>query len=144
MKFIFFICTIFFLLSTSCTKSSSGKPVITIQSINTVIPYNGELDAYLKFTDSKGGLSGGSFTTIIKNLNQAPISPGDSLTDSITSIIPNFPNTHTGQLEFTLPANSFHEHATQNDTVQLKFFATDAAGVGSDTVLSPVIVVLYQ
>jgi hypothetical protein len=142
MKFAFFLLAAFTLIAVSCSKSGSGKPEISIESINTIIPYNGELDAVLKFTDSKGDLANGTFTAIILNLNQQP--PTNLLTDTIVSTIPSFPGNTKGELEFTLPAGNFQEHATENDTLQIKFSATDASGISSDTILSPIIVALYQ
>ena len=142
MKFIFFLFAGFGFIAFSCKKTGSGKPEISIQSINTVIPYTGELDAVLKFTDKKGDLGNGTFTAIIVNLNQQP--PTNLLNDTIVSSIPSFPSNTTGQLEFTLPAGNFQEHATQNDTLKIKFFAIDASGISSDTITSPLIVALYQ
>jgi hypothetical protein len=142
MKFTFFLLAAITLLAVSCSKSGSGKPEISIQSINTIIPYSGELDAVLKFTDKKGDLGNGTFTAIIVNLNQQP--PTNLLADTIVSAIPSFPSNTSGQLEFTLPAGNFQEHATQNDTLRIRFSATDASGISSDTILSPIIVALYQ
>ena len=143
MKFTLFLITIVSLAVISCSKNSyTTKPQITIESINTLIPYDGQLDAKLKFTDKQGDLGEGSITAVRIRLNQHP--PNDSLADTYVYTIPDFPNKSLGQLEFTLPANSFHEQTTENDTVQIKFSVIDRAGNKSDTILSPVIVALYQ
>jgi hypothetical protein len=143
MKFYFFLLASISLLAISCNKNSyTTKPQISIESITTVVPLNGEFDAKLKYTDKQGDLGNGIFNAVRISLNQQP--PTDSLASEFSSPIPNFNNKSLGELEFTLPPGSLSEHTTQNDTLQFQFSVTDRAGNTSDTITSPVIVVLYQ
>lgn len=144
MKFIVFATLITSIFFASCGKGLTTKPQISIESINTVIPVDGQLDAKLKFTDKQGDLGGGTFTAIRVRMNTLAAPPGDSLPDTILDSIPNFPNNSVGEFEFTLDANSFHEQIFRNDSVVMKFVVIDRAGNKSDTVTSPLIVALYQ
>jgi hypothetical protein len=142
MKTIYLLLFSMMIFIAACSKSNSGKPVISIESINSVIPLNGELDAKLKFTQSNGQLSNGTFTAIRNRLNQQPAANPSA--DTIVSTIPTFPNESKGEFLFTLDYSYLHESDIENDTIQFKFAVTDNAGNTSDTVTTGQIVILYQ
>lgn len=144
MKFTVCLLISVAILVYSCGKSMNNKPQLTIQSINTLIPLDGQLNVTLKFVDKSGDLGGGTFTAIYVPTNTLAPPPGDSLPNIFLDSIPAFPNSTTGQLQFTLPANSFHEQIFRNDTLVMKFVVVDQSGNMSDTVTSPMIVALYQ
>jgi hypothetical protein len=145
MKFILFFCAAIFLLVISCSKNSyTTKPQISIESITTTVAHNGQLQAKLKFTDKQGDLGQGTFTAYRVRLNTFPITPDDSVATNYAEPIPDFPDKSLGEFQFNLDAGQMQEHTTVNDTLQLKFFVTDRGGNTSDTITSPVIVVLYQ
>jgi hypothetical protein len=144
MKLLFFLSLAAFIVFISCGKKYTTKPQISLESITTVIAFDGTMDAKLKFTDKQGDLGGGTFIAIRKRLNQFPLPSGDSLVDMYLDTIPSFPNYSNGEFEYTLPANFFQEYQFQNDTLIMKFAVVDRAGNKSDTISSPVIVALYQ
>ncbi len=144
MKFIFFATLISLIFLASCQKGLTTKPQLTIQSITTVIPVNGEFNATIKFEDKQGDVGGGTFASVIVPTNVLPPPNGTNLTSVILDTVPDFPNNSTGQIFVTLPANSFEEQTLRNDTLIMKFVVTDRAGNRSDTVTSQMIVALYQ
>jgi hypothetical protein len=132
------------ILLCSCSKGLNSKPQITIQSINTLIPFEGELNVTIKFVDKSGDLGGGTFTAVYVPTNTLPPPSGNALATVFTDSIPDFPNSTTGQFQYTLPGNSFYEQTLRNDTLLMKFVVTDRSGNTSDTLTSPTIVALYQ
>jgi hypothetical protein len=144
MKFIVFATLITPVFLASCGKSLTTKPQLTIQSITTVIPVNGEFNATIKFEDKQGDVGGGTFASVIVPTNVLPPPSGIQLPSIILDTVPDFPNNSTGQILVTLPANSFEQQTLRNDTLIMKFAVTDRAGNKSDTVTSQMIVALYQ
>jgi hypothetical protein len=141
MKRIVILSPVLFLLYVSCSKNSyTTKPQISIESINTTIAHDGQLNAMLKFTDKQGDLGGGTFTAIIVSLNQQP--PINALIDTLPETVPSFPNHSLGEFQYTLDASRLEQHTTQNDTLKMRFCVVDRAGNASDTITSPLIVVL--
>jgi hypothetical protein len=144
MKFFVLLCFTTIIFFVSCGKGLTTKPQITIQSINTLIPFDGQMNATLKFSDKQGDLGGGTFVAIRVRQNTLPFPPADSLPTVFSDSIPDFPNNTTGQFQFSLDANSFHEQVLRNDTLVMQFVVIDRAGNQSDTITSPMIVALYQ
>src|SRR5271168_1218673 len=98
MKFLIFVSLLCVILLASCGKAYTTKPQITIESITTLIPVDGQLQATLKFTDKQGDLGGGTFTAIRIRENTLPFPTMDSLNTIYSDTIPNFPNNSTGEL----------------------------------------------
>jgi hypothetical protein len=145
MKISFFLTGALVLLTFGCSKNQAGStPQISIESINTVIPVGGELDATFKFTQKSGNLSNGTFVAIRNRLNQQQLPEGTGSADTLTGPIPTFPNKSNGEFDFTLPYSYLNESTTENDTILFKFAVVDASGNKSDTITSPIIVILYQ
>jgi hypothetical protein len=144
MKAFIFTAIAIGIIFVSCGKGNASKPQISIESITTLIPVNGEFDTKLKFTDKQGDLGGGTFVALRVRLNTQPFPPADSLATSYQDTIPSFPNSSTGQFEFTLDAGRFQEQTQRNDTLLMKFVVIDRGGNASDTITSPMIVALYQ
>ncbi|HLX92808.1 MAG TPA: hypothetical protein VKR32_14075 [Puia sp.] len=144
MKFLVFASLSSVIILLSCGKGYTTKPQIKIESITTLIPVNGQFQATLKFTDKQGDLGGGTFAAVRVRMNVLPAPSADSLPDTYLDSIPDFPNNQTGEFEFSLDANSFHEQTLRNDSLVMKFVVIDRAGNESDTVTSPLIVALYQ
>jgi hypothetical protein len=129
----------------SCSKGKyQTQPQITLQSINAVVPVNGDIDAILKFTQKGGKLGNGMFTSIRTRLNQDPLPPGTANTDTVILQIPDFPDENQGEFQFTPGYTYLHESDTENDTVQFRFSVVDRVGNKSDTITTGQIVILYQ
>jgi hypothetical protein len=145
MKISFFLVGALVIGFLSCKKDQyKSVPQISIESINTVIPVGGELDAKFQFTQKNGNLSNGTFIAIRNRLNQQQLPPGTGSADTLTGPIPSFPNKNEGEFDFSLPYSYLNESQTQNDTIEFKFAVVDAGGNKSDTITSPIIVILYQ
>ena len=113
----------------ACNKEKfQTKPQISIESINTVVPVAGNLDAKLKFTQKSGKLSQGTFIAIRNRLNQRPLPPGNASTDTLVSSIPSFPDKNQGEFNFTLDYNYLKESDQENDTIIFKLAVIDRVG----------------
>ena len=126
----------------SCSKSNSGKPKISIESIDTEIPNGGSMTANIKFS-SGSKLANGNFLAIKTRINQKL--PQNTLegTDTLLVSIPEF-SAEKGELTFTMPYQSYlHYDDTDNDTLVFKFAVLDVDGKSSDTVTSPKVVVQH-
>jgi len=128
----------------ACKKDPLTKPQISIESINTLIPVGGGLQAKLKFTQKNGKLATGIFIAIRNRLNQIPLPIGTASADTLTGPIPDFPDKNKGEFLFTLDYSYLHQSDVENDTIQFKFAVVDAGGNKSDTVTSDKVVVLFQ
>lgn len=144
MKFLGLLFLIMLVIFVSCGKGLTTKPQISIETITTVIPFQGEFNATLKFSDKQGDLGGATFTAVI--IPQNTLLPPGGIIDTaiINDTIPSFPNSPKGEFLFTLPWGSFHQQVLRNDTCLVKFSVIDRAGNKSDTITSPTIVALYQ
>ena len=139
----FLLCVSAFLVIAACNKNKyQTKPQITIESINTLIPVEGSLQATLKFTQQDGKLGQGTFIAIRNRLNQTPLPPGTEPADTLVSQIPEFPDKNEGEIQFTLDYSFLHEGDVEPDTIILKFAVVDRVGNASDTISSAKIVVL--
>ena len=133
------------ILVAACNKSKyETKPQIHIESINTLIPVGGSMQAKLSFTQQDGKLGQGTFIAIRNRLNQLPLPPGTAGADTLVSPIPEFPDKNQGEIQFTLDYSYLHESDVENDTIMFKFAVVDRVGNKSDTINSEKIVVLYQ
>jgi hypothetical protein len=139
------VCGCFLFVMANCNKSKyQTKPQITIQSINTQIPFNGSMQANLHFTQKDGKLSQGIFISIRNRVNQTPLPPGTGSADTVVGVIPQFPDLDQGDFQFTLDYISLHESDVENDTFVFKFAVIDRVGNKSDTISSPKVVVERQ
>lgn len=131
-----------FLLS-QCSKSDNGgKPTISMQSVNSVIPVGGAMQAKINFTQSNGLLSQGIFIAIRTRLNEIGLPPDLEGADTLISQIPEFPDKNQGEFQYTLDYNYLHQSDQENDTINFKFAVIDRAGNKSDTISSGTIVVI--
>ena len=146
MKIRFFAISAFFLyVMASCNKDKyQTKPQMTIESLNTLIPVGGAMQANLKFTQKDGKLGQGIFIAIRERLNQQPLPPGTGGADTLVGVIPQFPDQNQGEFQYTLDYTYLHESDTENDTFQFKFACIDRVGNKSDTITSAQVVVLSQ
>jgi hypothetical protein len=144
MKFRYFVIVASLVLILSqCTKSGSGgKPSITMESITSVVPVGGTMQATINFTQSNGQLSQGAFIAIRTRLNQDSLPPTDVGADTLVSQIPEFPDKNQGQFQFTLDYSYLHQSDIENDTINFKFAVIDRVGNKSDTINSGTVVIL--
>ena len=125
----------------SCSKSSNGKPKISIESINSEIQPGGSLQAELKFSGGSK-LAQGTFVAIRTRINQIPPQNDLSGTDTLRILIPEF-SADKGELEFIQPYQGYlHFDDHVNDTLIFKFLVLDANQISSDTVTAPKVVVI--
>ena len=125
----------------SCTKSSSGKPTIQLQSITTTVQPNDSMIATFKFGGASA--SNGSFYSIRVRLNQAPVTQMVG-PDTINNPIPTF-SAGSGQYRYVLDWDDYlSETANENDTMVFKFFVLTADSISSDTITSPQIIIVNQ
>ena len=128
------------LIILSCNKNNSGKPSISLESVNSTVQPNDSMRALFKFS-SGGALGNGYFYSIRTRLNQVP--PTDSTSsDTIQLPIPAFSG-NSGEFRLALPWNGYlSETAGQNDSLTFKFYVVTTGNVSSDTVGSPEIIIL--
>jgi hypothetical protein len=130
----------------SCNKNNSGKPTLSIESINTTVQANDSMRVTFKFTGGSQ-ISNGLFWSIRNRINVNQLT-NQSGSDTINFSLPAFSG-NSGQIYFSLPWNGYlNETSTENDTFLFKFFVqnadTSVTTLTSDTAKSPQIVVLYQ
>ncbi|HEV2354913.1 MAG TPA: hypothetical protein VGR89_11750 [Puia sp.] len=127
----------------SCSKNSSGKPTLKLESISSPVQVNDSMRAHFRFTGGTA-ISNGYFWSIRHRLNilQATDTAG---ADTVSFQLPTF-SSNTGEIYFSLPWQGYlNETATQNDTMVFKFFVQTADSTQtSDTIASPQIIILYQ
>jgi hypothetical protein len=129
----------------ACNKDKyQTKPQISLTSINSLVPVNGDIDAILQFTQKNGRLGQGTFSSIRVRLNQDPLLPGEGNADTVVLPIPDFPDKNQGQFQFTPGYSYLHESGSENDTFLFKFSVVDRVGNKSDTLTTGKVVVLFQ
>jgi hypothetical protein len=142
-KFILFlpVCLLF-----ACDKDKfETKPQMEIDSYNTkTLPPNADLVINLKFTDKEGDLSKGQFTYYPVRLNRRGLPPSVPPYSPINLPIPEFNEHNKGEFELKVQWKFLHKSDLENDTIRIKFVATDLAGNMSDTVESDQLVILRQ
>jgi hypothetical protein len=144
MKIRYFVIagSLVFALS-QCSKSGSGgKPTISVESITSVVPVGGSMQATIKFTQGNSQLSQGIFIAIRNRLNQDSLPPSDIGVDTVLSQIPEFPDKNQGEFQYTLDYSYLHQSDAENDTINFKFAVIDRGGNKSDTINSGTVVVL--
>jgi len=141
-RFLVLICVLFFVLS--CTKDNNGKPTISIESVTTIVPLQGGFEAKLKFTQTNGKLSNGTFIAIRNRLNQIQAPPITDQPDTVLTPIPTFPDRNKGEFTYTSTWAELHQSDIENDTIVFKFAAMGTDSVSTDTVTSEKIVILHQ
>jgi hypothetical protein len=148
MKSGFFALSVLLLaliIGIGCSKSGSGKPKISIETINSVVGHDDSMRAMFKLTNASG-LGNGTFIAIRNRINQIPFPVADSVgTDTFPVQIPNFNGASTAELRFALPAQGFLSESSNlhmNDTLIYKFLAITTKGDSSNIVSSPKIVIL--
>jgi hypothetical protein len=131
------------LVVVSCSKNNSGKPTLSLVSINTTVQVNDSLRVTFKFTGG-ASINNGLLWSIRNRINQLPPT-NPSGGDTVNFQLPSFSG-GSGEIYLSLPWQGYlNETATQNDTLYFKFYVQDATdSVTSDTVNSPQVVVLYQ
>jgi hypothetical protein len=127
----------------SCNKSNSGKPTLSLVSINTTIQANDSMRVTFKFTDG-GAVSNNNLWWIRTRLNTLPASYPSGL-DTTGYQLPSFTG-HSGEIYLSLPWQGYlNTGSPYNDTLQFRFYLTNAADSAiSDTVTTPQIIVLFQ
>jgi hypothetical protein len=148
MKSGFFVISVFVLaliIGIGCSKSGSGKPKISIESINTVVGHDDSMRATLKLSNASG-LSNGTFVAIRNRINQVPFPVTDSAgVDTFTVQIPNYNGASSAELRFALPAQGFLSESANlhmNDTLIYQFVAVTTGNDSSNIVSSPKVVIL--
>jgi hypothetical protein len=131
------------LVAISCTKNNSGKPSLSLVSINTTVQAHDSMRATFKFTQGKA-VSNGSLSWIRSRLNQAPpfyLSGADTTGYQLPVFSAN-----NGEIYLSLPWDGYlNTGSPENDTLVFRFFLANAADSAiSDTITSPQIVVLFQ
>jgi len=131
------------LIVVSCNKNNSGKPTLSLESINTTVQVNDSMRVKFKFTGG-GQISNGYLWSIRDRINQLQVT-NQSGGDTISFQLPSF-SANSGEIYFSLPWQGYlNETATENDTFFFKFYVQNAdTTMTSDTVNSPQVVVLYQ
>lgn len=134
----------------ACTKGKlESRPSIKLKKLNgnvfvldSTTFFIPDLVMTITYDDKEGDLGNGVITYIRNRLNIKPIENPSSndKTDTIRSMIPDFPKTSTGDIEITFPGSFLIEDPRENDTMNFKIFVQDVAGNISDTITTPVIV----
>jgi hypothetical protein len=146
MKFAYFLISVFLvaLIVVSCHKNNSGKPTLTLASINTTVLMNDSMRVLFNFTNSGGTLGNGTFFSLRTRINQNPPA-NESGGDTVTTPIPDFSGSSKGQFRYALPWDGYlSSGGKENDTLVFKFYALTPDSVSSDTITSPKIVILNQ
>jgi hypothetical protein len=138
----------------SCSKDKlNTKPSLKFKNINgSEFVAASTVNITLDYTDKEGDLGNGTITYIRNRTNLKPITDpaSNDKADSITSPLPDFPNTTTGEIsllipgtfldEDPLPANDSAHASLYNDTMVFKIFVRDVQGNASDTVTTPQVI----
>ena len=130
------------LIVVGCSKNSSGKPKLSLASITTTVQLNDSLVATFKF--SGASVSGGTFVSIRTRLNQQP--PQIPPLDTISSAIPTY-SAASGEYRYSLSQNTNAVSSGSPgppDTLKFQYFTLTADSISSDTVTSPVVIVINQ
>src|SRR5260221_12307105 len=89
----------------SCSKSGSGKPQITLTSIDkNPVKLNDSLVAHFKF--SGGSVADGAFISIRNRINQTPASDASS-NDTLANPIPDLEGTSKREFRYALHTNGY-------------------------------------
>ena len=130
----------------ACGKDKfQTKPQIEIKSIyGQILPLNAVMQIQMSFTDKEGDIGGGKLVYSFQRLNKRPLPTGISYLDSIQVDVPKFPSKSLGEMQLNLKYSDLHKSSIENDTLKLRFVATDKAGHRSDTLITDRLVILYR
>lgn len=127
----------------SCQKSNTGThPKISLASITRTVQPEDSMVALFNFDNNGGTLGNGTFYSIRIRLNQTPafILAGP---DTLSTSIPGFGGSSKGQFRYVLDWDDYLSGSGHlNDTLQFKFFALTPDSLSTDTITSPVIVIV--
>jgi hypothetical protein len=127
-----------------CSKDKlESKPAIDLKSINSTEVFPGmDLLIVLEYRDKEGDLGNGTITYIRNRLNAKPIpdAASNDKADTITTLLPEFPKTSSGDIQLRIVNGFLSEDPFDNDTMNFKIFVKDVAGNVSDTLLTENIV----
>ena len=128
----------------ACSKDKlQSKPSLKIKGLNTSEVAPGQnLEIKLTYEDKEGDLGTGMITYIRNRLNAKPIpdAASNDKADTITSVLPDFPKTSSGEIDIIIVNGFLSEDPFDNDTMNFKIFVTDVSGNVSDTVITDKIV----
>jgi hypothetical protein len=128
----------------ACNKDKlKTTPSLKLKSINSTELFPGQdLVIGLEYKDKEGDLGTGLITYIRNRLNAKPIpdAASNDKADTITSPLPDFPKTTTGDIELRIVNGFLSEDPFDNDTMTFKIFVKDLAGHTSDTLVTETIV----
>jgi hypothetical protein len=136
------VLTVTTFLVVGCSKNSNGKPKLSLESITSTVQVNDSLVAMFKFSGTS--VSGGSFVSIRIRLNQQP--PLEQGIDTLSSPIPTY-SASSGEYRYSLAQNTNALSSGSPgppDTLKFKYYTLTADSLSSDTVTSPVVIVLNQ
>ena len=135
------------LVAVSCSKSNSGKPTLTLESISTPVFPQDSCRIKFKFTGGSS-VSGGTIWLIRHRTNQlAADNPSGG--DTVDYQLPTF-SRNTGEIYWSLPWSGYlSETSFENDSMFFQFWVQNGADtatttVTSDTVTSPQVIVLFH
>lgn len=128
----------------ACSKDKlQSKPSLKIKGLNTSEVAPGQnLEIKLTYEDKEGDLGTGMITYIRNRLNAKPIpdAASNDKADTITSVLPDFPKTSSGEIDIIIVNGFLSEDPFDNDTMNFKIFVTDVSGNVSDTVITDKVV----
>ncbi len=157
------LCLCLLILAFGCSKDKySVSPGLRIKSYTANVPFNGDFNAVLVYSQKNGKLNGDSLLVIRHRYNQTPptIEPSDTFfTQLLVGGDPanpdvDIPATNYAEFHFTLPYTVLHtidheiiidgDTTKESDSLDLAFVLTDLSGRASDTVKTGKIVVKNQ
>jgi hypothetical protein len=130
------------LIAISCNKTSSGKPTLSLESVNTTVQNGDSMRVRFKFTDGPA-ISNNNLSWIRHRVNDTVCTTSASGSDTTGYQLPTF-SAQTGEIYLSLPwQGGLRYGCDQNDTLVFRFFITNANDSAiTDTVTTPKIVIL--
>jgi hypothetical protein len=126
----------------ACSKSSNGKPTISLKSITNPVQPGEQMDITFKFTNG-AKLSGGNMWIERTRVNQIPtqiVVSGDTIPDAP---IADFNGVQQGEIVFSGQYQGYlHFDDHINDTLVFRIVVTTTTGISSDTFTSPRVAVI--
>ncbi len=137
-------------LSATCNKSGFGTtPTLTFKAVTpNILAPNEEIEFQLNYTDKEGDIQSHIY---VQKVTQNCAASNFSELDSIPSSVPTLKDSKGEiDLDYAYGPNLGPEPIGepqcpgQNDTCVFRFALTDKAGHTSDTVTSPVVILLHR
>ena len=162
MRLRYPLCFCLFIIAFGCSKDKySVKPSLRIKSYTAEVPFNGNFNAVLVYSQKNGKLDGDSLLVIRRRYNQTPPStqPSDTFFTQLIVGDPSNPDvtipaSDYAEFHFSLPYTVLHtidnliivngDTTKESDSLDLGFVLTDLSGRASDTVRTGRIVVKNQ